>query len=428
MLLPAVLLFAFFLLLGAFFSAAETAFVAVNPLSLEALEKRGSKRAASIKRLLSRMEHLLTGILIGNTLVNISAASLSTFVFVILIPNERTAVLLSMVCTTVLVLFISEINPKVYAASHPLRLAYWFVYPIRFFIALFFPFIHAFNFISRLLFPSSRTQTFEVNRLLNEEETRILLASRVKGLSTLRKKMITEILDIGLRPIKQIMIPRPLIKAVDIDASLTQILEFIRTEGISRFPVYRGRLDNLEGLVHAKDIIPYILDNKEFNLRLVIRKPLFVPESASLEKVLLQMQENAVHLAFIVDEFGNMEGIVTLEDILEEIVGDIRDEHDKEIEAWQTKVADNTFLLKGQASIKDINDRLDLGLPEKKDYATLAGFLLSRLERIPHEKDVLSFGGHSFTIEKMNKRHISLVRIQRGSPTGQPPHENRRHQ
>ncbi|MCJ7613052.1 MAG: hemolysin family protein, partial [Candidatus Aminicenantes bacterium] len=220
----------------------------------------------------------------------------------------------------------------------------------------------------------------------------------------------------------------PLIKAVDIDASLTQILEFIRTEGISRFPVYRGRLDNLEGLVHAKDIIPYILDNKEFNLCLVIRKPLFVPESASLEKVLLQMQENAVHLAFIVDEFGNMEGIVTLEDILEEIVGDIRDEHDKEIEAWQTKVADNTFLLKGQASIKDINDRLDLGLPEKKDYATLAGFLLSRLERIPHEKDVLSFGGHSFTIEKMNKRHISLVRIQRGSPTGQPPHENRRHQ
>jgi putative hemolysin len=428
MLLPAVLLFAFFLLLGAFFSAAETAFVAVNPLSLEALEKRGSKRAASIKRLLGRMEHLLTGILIGNTLVNISAASLSTFVFVILIPNERTAVLLSMVCTTVLVLFISEINPKVYAASHPLRLAYWFVYPIRFFIALFFPFIHAFNFISRLLFPSSRTQTFEVNRLLNEEETRILLASRVKGLSTLRKKMITEILDIGLRPIKQIMIPRPLIKAVDIDASLTQILEFIRTEGISRFPVYRGRLDNLEGLVHAKDIIPYILDNKEFNLRLVVRKPLFVPESASLEKVLLQMQENAVHLAFIVDEFGNMEGIVTLEDILEEIVGDIRDEHDKEIEAWQTKVADNTFLLKGQASIKDINDRLDLGLPEKKDYATLAGFLLSRLERIPHEKDVLSFGGHSFTIEKMNKRHISLVRIQRGSPTGQPPHENRRHQ
>jgi len=428
MLLPAVLLFAFFLLLAAFFSAAETAFVAVNPLSLDALEKRGSKRAILIKRLLGRMEHILTSILIGVTLVEISAASVSTFIFVTLIPNQKTAVLVSTICTTVLILFVAEINPKIYAASHPLRMTYLAVYPIRFFMALFYPFVRAFNFFSRLLFPSSQSKSFEINRVLSEEETRILLESRVKGLSTLRKKMITEILDIGLRPIKQIMIPRPLIKAVDIDASLTQVLEFIRAEGISRFPVYRGRLDNIEGLVHAKDIIPYVLDNKEFNLRLIIRKPLFCPEAASLEKVLLQMQESAVHLAFVVDEFGNIEGIVTLEDILEEIVGDIRDEHDKEIEAWQTKVADNTFLLKGQASIKDINDRLNLGLPEKGDYTTLAGFLLSRLERIPHEKDVLSFGGHSFTVEKMNKRHISLVRIQRGPKAEQSSHENRRHQ
>jgi len=428
MLLADMFLFVLFLILSAFFSSSETAFVAVNPLSLEALERRGSKRASLIKRLQARMEHLLTGILIGNTLVNASAASLSTFIFVTLIPNKETAIILSTVCTTILLLFISEINPKVYAAAHPLRLTYLFVYPLRFFLVLFFPFIQTFHFISRLLFPSTRNRTFEVDRVLNEEETRILLQSRVQGLSTLRKKMITEILDIGLRPIKQIMIPRPMIKAMNIDSSLPQILEFIRTEGISRFPVYRGRLDNIEGLVHAKDIIPYVLDNKEFKLSLVLRKPLFVPESASLEKVLLQMQENAVHLAFIVDEFGNVEGIVTLEDILEEIVGDIRDEHDKDIEAWQTKVADNTFILKGQASIKDINDRLNLGLPEKKDYTTLAGFILSRLGRIPQEKDVLSFGGHSFTIEKMNKRHISLVRIQRGPGRESSADEDGRHQ
>lgn len=428
MLLPAVLLFALFLLLSAFFSSAETAFVATNPLSLETLEKQGSRRASIIKRLQARMERLLAAILIGNTLVNAFAASVSTFVFVTLIPNEKTAVLISTVFTTLMLLFFSEINPKVYAASHPLSLALLFAYPVRFLLTILYPFILVFNFISRLLFRSRQDKNFEVNRVLSEEETRVLFESRVKGLSTLRKKMISEILDIGLRPIKQIMVPRPLVKAVEIDASLNQVLEFVRSEGYSRFPVYRGRLDNIEGLVHTKDILPYILDNKSFKIQAVLRKPLFVPESASLEKVLLQMQENAVHMAFVVDEFGNMEGIVTLEDILEEIVGDIRDEHDQEIETWQTKVGDNAFLLKGQAPIKEINERLGLELPEKSEYATLAGFLLSRLGRIPKEKDVLSYGGHVFTIEKMNKRHISLVRLQRGPKTEKRSHENRRHE
>ncbi len=417
MLLPAVLLFAFFLLLSAFFSSAETAFVAVNPLSLETLEKRGSRRASIIKRLQTRMERLLAAILIGNTLVNVFAASVSTFVFVTLVPNERTAVLVSTIFTTLMLLFISEINPKVYAASHPLSLALLFAYPIRLIVTILYPFIQVFNFVSRLVFRSGRGRGIEVNRVLTEEETRVLFESGVKGLSKLRKKMISEILDIGLRPIKQIMVPRPLVKAVDIDASLTQVLEFVRSEGYSRFPVFRGRLDNIEGLVHSKDIIPYVLDNKAFKVQSVLRKPLFVPESASLEKVLLQMQENAVHMAFVVDEFGNMEGIVTLEDILEEIVGDIRDEHDQEIETWQTTLGENTFLLKGQAPIKDINERLGLDLPEKSEYATLAGFILSRLGRIPKEKDVLTYGGHAFTIEKMNKRHISLVRVQRGPKT-----------
>ncbi len=420
MLLPAILLLVLFLLLSAFFSSAETAFVAVSPLSLEARQKAGSKRAGIVKRLRARLEHLLTAILIGNTLVNAFIASVATFIFSSFIPNERTAVLVSTASTTLLLLFFSEINPKIYAASHPVSLALLFAYPARLTVGLFYPFVRAFNVLSHLIFRSSRLKGSEIGRALTEQETRILLESGVQGLSTLRRKMISEILDIGLRPIKQIMIPRPLVKAIDIDASLTRILETIRDEGYSRFPVYRGRLDNIEGLVHSKDILPYILDNKAFSIPSVLRKPLFVPESASLEKVLLQMQENAVHMAFVVDEFGNMEGIVTLEDILEEIVGDIRDEHDQEIESWQTKLADNTFLLKGQAPLKDVNDRLGLDLPERSDYTTLAGFILARLGRIPKEKDVLSFGGHTFTVEKMNKRHISLVRVQRGPKAVQP--------
>ena len=429
MLLPAVLLFAFFLLLSAFFSSAETAFVAVNPLSVHALEKKGTKRARLIKRLRGRMEQLLTSLLIGSTLVNVSLASLSTYIFVTLVPDKHTAVFLSTICTTLLLLFFSEVNPKVYAAAHPLSVSLLFAYPVRFFIILFYPLIWVFDLFSRLILPSARRQKYEVNRALSEEETRVLFASGVKGLSTLRKKMITEVLDIGLRPVKEIMTPRQLVKAIDIESSPREILETIRNERLSRFPVYRGRMDNIEGLLHAKDVIPYLLDNKEFIIKDVLRKPLFVPESASLEKVLTQMQDGAVHLAFVVDEFGNMEGIVALEDIIEEIVGDILDEHDVAAEAWQTKVGDNTFLLKGRASVKDVNARLGLGLVESSDYTTLAGFLLSLLGRIPNEKDVVTYRGHTLTIEKMNKRHISLVRVHVGpQPEGTPSDENSRHQ
>jgi putative hemolysin len=428
MLLPAVLLFALFLLISAFFSSAEIAFVASNPLTIDTLEKKGTRRAGVIKRLQARMEVLLTSILIGNTLVNAFMASISTYIFVTLIPNTRTAVLVSTVCTTVLILFFSEINPKVYAASHPIAVAMLFAYPIRLCIVLFYPVIKAFNFVSRMIFPSTRRQKFDINRVLSEEETRVLFASDVQGLSKLRKKMIAEILDIGSRPIKEIMTPRPLVKAIDIESPRAHILEVIRTERFSRFPVYRTRLDNIEGLLHAKDIIPYLLDNKDFSLSSLLRRPLFVPESASLEKVLTQMQDGAVHLAFVVDEFGNMEGIVTLEDILEEIVGDIQDEHDEAVEAWQTKVGDNAYLLKGRASVKDINDRLGLGLPESTNYTTLAGFILSVLERIPSEKDVLTYRGHTFTVERMNKRHISLVRLQVGPQEGTGFDEDRRHE
>ena len=155
-------------------------------------------------------------------------------------------------------------------------------------------------------------------------------------------------------------------------------------------------MDNIEGLLHAKDIISLLLEGKEFDLRSVLRKPFFVPESAPMEKVLLQMQESAVHMAFVVDEFGSVEGIVTLEDIIEEIVGDIRDEQDETSEAWFQASADGDYLIKGSASVNEINRVLPLKIPEKQDYTTLAGFFLYEFGRIPKEKDSLEHEGRTF--------------------------------
>jgi putative hemolysin len=420
MLLPAVFLFLFCLLASAFFAAAETAFIASSPYSLEYHAKKGSKRAGAVRKILSRINDFLVTILIGNTLASVTAAAIATSVFVTLIPERNRAVLYATITTTLCILVIGEINPKTFAAHNPLRIALLFSYPIQGLMVLFFPFIKFFSFLSGLLMPSSRTKTGGRPSLLNEEEIRVALLAGARGLSDLRRKMISGALDIGARPVKEIMIPRPQVRAINAEASLETIVETIQSAGYSRYPVFRGRLDNIEGVIRAKDIVIYIIDNKSFTMTSVLRKPFFVPELASLENVLVQMQENAVHMAFVVDEFGNMEGLVTLEDIIEEIIGDIRDEQDGELEECITRLDGGALLIKGSTPIKAANEELGLGIPEKSDYTTLAGFFLYEFGRIPVESDALDFGRFRLTVEKMNKRHIGLLRLDVEAEKGPP--------
>ena len=352
-------------------------------------------------------------ILIGNTLVNTAAASVATFVFVSFIPDKRQAVVLATVVTTVLILLISEISPKTYAAYNPIKLSLLFVQPIRIFVHLFYPLVKAFTLLNRLIFPSSRKKMLGLSMTFNEEEVRVLFAMGIKGMSSLRRKMLFGVLDIGSRPVREIMIPRPQVKAIEIGASLDQILQLVRSAGFSRFPVYKGRLDNIEGVIHAKDVILYLVEKKIFRLNTVLRKPFFIPEFASIEKVLIQMQKTANHLMFVVDEFGDMEGIVTLEDIIEEIIGEIQDEYDPKAEESIVRVDKNLFIIKGNASIKDIIQEISLPIPLKAEYMTLAGFFLNEFGRIPQEGDVLEFDGYEFAVEKMNMRHISLIRVKK---------------
>jgi putative hemolysin len=412
MLLPAVLLFLLFLALCAFFSSAETAFIASSPYTIEYLENKGSKRARLIRRVMARIDSLLSTILIGNTLVNAAAASMATSIFVSLIPNRNQAILVATLTTSALLLFFGEINPKVFAAHNPIRTAFLFIHPIRFLMVVLSPVVSIFSFLSRLMFPARRAGAEKPSRTLGEEEVRILLGSGICGLSALRRRMISGVLDIGSRPIKEVMVPRPQVKAIDIDSSLEDVARTVREAAFSRYPVYRGRMDNIEGLVHTKDIISYVFDKTNFNLKTMLRKPFFIPEFASMEKALLQMQERAVHMAFVVDEFGSVEGIVTLEDIIEEIVGDIQDEHDGLSEEWYTRPEEHVLLAKGSASIKEINRILPSKLPERGDYTTLAGFFLYEFGRIPQEKDSLDHDGLRFVVEKMVKRHIGLIRIE----------------
>jgi len=407
-----LLIFGLFLAASAFFSSSETAFIAVSPYTLESLARKGSKRARLILRVLSRINDFLATILIGNTLVNVAAASLATSVAARLLRDPEQAVLLATVSTTILILIFGEINPKTFAAHNPLKTSLVYIYPVRVLLILFYPLVKAFTFLTRVIMPSTKAGGGGLARHLSEEEIRILLSSGPRSLSSLRTKMIAGVLDIGARPVKEVMVPRPQVRAIEAGATLAEVVAIIEAAGYSRYPVFRGRMDNVEGLLHAKDIIPYITDNKSFNISSLLRRPFFVPELASLETTLVQMQETAVHLAVVVDEFGSMEGIVTLEDIIEEIVGEIRDEHDDQLEeAWYSRLEEGVYLIKGSTPVKEANQALGLLVPEMSGYTTLAGFFLSEFGRIPQEKDALVVRGVSYSVERMNKRHISLLRV-----------------
>lgn len=419
MILTSIILFVVFLLASAIFSSSETALLSCNPYSLDVLEQKGSRRARLIKRLLARLDQILATILIGNTLANIAAASVATLFFLSIMPDDRNrAALLATLTTTLIILVLAEITPKTFAAYFPLKTSKFLAHPLRLFVILFYPLAKVLTFIPRLLFGARAEREGGKSSVLSEEEVKLVLTKGVKGMSSLRRRMIGGVLDIGALPVKEIVVPRQELRAIEIETPFSQLLKTILTSEYSRLPVYRGRLDNIEGLIHAKDVIPYLVDKKEFKIRDVLRAPLFVPESASIENVLIQMQEKTVHLAFVVDEFGSLEGIVTLEDIIEEIVGEIQDEYDDKVEAWFQAVDKNTFLVKGNAAIKELCQRLPLCLPQTGGFTTLAGFLLYQFGRIPREKDSLEHEGTRFIVERMNKRHISLVRIIRGQAAG----------
>lgn len=413
MALTYVALFFLCLLLSALFAASETAFIAASPFKLRSLEEHGSQKARLIQKMKSRVDRLLTTILIGNTLVNIAAASVATYLAVSLLPEKKNqAVLLATVITSLVILLFGEIGPKTLAAYHPVKLSLSLVHPVRFFLALFYPLSRVFSGIINLVVFSRKSAVTRPD-LLNEEEMRLMLMSGAADMPVERKQMLSGVLAISTKTLKEIMVPRPQVKALEISWPAEKILETILASEFSRYPVFRERMENIEGILHMKDILPYLVEGKSFHLPSLLHPPLFLPESASLETALREMRNRSVHMAVVVDEFGSVEGIVTLEDILEEIVGEIRDESDDLAEeGWLEKKEGEVYYLRGRAPVKEIRASLGIDLPASREYTTLAGFLLFHFGRLPQEKSTLEYGPYRFTVEKITRRHLSLVKIE----------------
>jgi CBS domain containing-hemolysin-like protein len=235
------------------------------------------------------------------------------------------------------------------------------------------------------------------------------------GLTPEQESLIRNVLAFRGTAARSVMVPRPDVVAVDAASSLDEIVRHFERSNYSRLPVFRGTLDDVAGVLHSKDLLPVLLRPESFRLERLVHDPLFVPGSAPLDEVLRLMQARSSHFAVVVDEHGTVEGILTLEDLLEEIVGEINDEHDEEGEGEIRVEVDGTCLLPGALPVRDCNRRLGLALPESDDYTSLAGMLLARAGRLLAAGDAVEIEGHTFTVETVEGRRVSVVRMEKSS-------------
>ncbi len=389
--------------------------MAVSRLRLKYLAEAGDRRAQFIKRTIANPDRLLGVILLGNTLANISAASLVTYLVATYSPADMvgTMGLMASAALTIVILIFCELTPKIIAATHaeqasrklilPIRVSMWLLSPLAALAA----FIA--NRIVRIIGLATNASPFA--HALSEEEIRSIIAgSPDLVMAEARKEMLHNVFEIGDTHVREIMIPRTDVTALEISAPIPEILELFGKTHYSRIPVYRRNFDNVIGILYGKDLLPHMRNPGDINLQVLLRPVHFVPDSARLEPVLRQMQSMHLHMGIVVDEFGGVEGILTLEDLLEEIVGEIRDEHDTETEPVR-ELGPGVFSVTGNLPVRDFNRSFEIKIPESREYATIAGFLQTRTGRLLQAGESVRYQGLNFVIDKTDGLKIVQVRV-----------------
>lgn len=395
------------LLLSAFFSGSETALLSLDRLRVKYLVQKKRRGAELLESVLNQPDRLLGAILVGNNLVNIAASVFATTLLVQLY-GER-GELLTILILTPLVLIFSEISPKSYAAQYPEKVSFLVLRPILLVMWLFSPVVWLVTGVSRLL---TRLFRGEVERpIISEDEIRSIISVGEEAgvVAKEKRRMLHGVFELAQIQVRDVMIPRTEVVGLEVSSSYEQVLRLAQEAHHSRFPVYEGSLDNVVGIIHSKDILNFVDQPEGFSLRLLARPPYFVPESKRIETLLQSFRKKKVHLAVVVDEYGGVEGIVTLEDIFEEIVGEIQDEYDVEEELIR-ELSPGRLLIDGSVSLRVLNRRFRLTLAEEHSN-TLAGFLLRVLGQIPREGDECESEGVQFIVRKVVNHRIEEIEM-----------------
>lgn len=397
--------------LSAFFSGSETAFLSFSKVRLRHMARQGDKRAKMLHSLLKRPERVLGTILVGNNFVNIAAAAIATYLASYWLGSIKQGVILVTVGLTLVILVFGEISPKTFSATHPEKVSFFVLPVINGLMVILAPVVKVVVFASNLLLRLFRARQSEFFPSLSEEEIHSVIHMGYEEgvVAKDKRRMLSNILKMSKTRVRQVMVPRTMVTVVDINAHLSEVMEVIKKSGYSRFPVYQGTPEEIIGLVHAKDVLKSWGDRVTTGLKEIVRKPYFVPESAKIEGILLDLQKEKVHLAMVVDEYGGFEGIITLEDILEEIVGEIRDEYDREAEQMHF-LPDGSVLVEGRINIQELNERLHLELFSSSE-STLAGLIMANLGRIPERGEVVVLDHLKMKVEDISRHTIKKIRI-----------------
>ncbi len=410
--LIAAVLAAFLLLLSGFASASEIAFFSLSPNDVEELEPDHSQVDQQIEMLRDDSERTLATILITNNLVNVTIIMLSNYVLRNILVFK--AVWLEFLCITVLLTFIlllfGEIMPKVYSRQNPLkfcRLGARYIVVLR----------RLFWYLENILLMSG---TF-AEKLVQKENRQLSVDDLEQALELTNKndikdeqKMLQGIIRFGDETSKEVMTPRQDIVDLDIRSTYADVLNCIVENNYSRIPIYQDNDDNIRGVLYIKDLLPYLSKPSNFRWQSLIRPPYFVPETKKIDDLLREFQSNKVHIAIVVDEFGGTSGIVTLEDILEEIVGEINDEYDEE-EKFYSKLSSNVYLFEGKTLLSDFTKILNIDDDEfsevEGDADSLAGLILEIKGDFPSVHERISYRNYTFEIMEVEERRISKIKV-----------------
>lgn len=395
--------------LSAFFSSAETSLTTANKIRIRSLAEEGNKRAKTLLNITDHSGKMLSAILIGNNIVNLSAASLTTS---LAYSFGGSMVAIASGILTVLILLFGEITPKTMATIHSEKMALIYAPVISFFMKIMTPFIFLINGLSMGVLLLLRVDPNARNDTMTETELRTIVdVSHEDGvIESDEREMIYNVFDLGDAKAKDVMVPRVHVTFADVESSYEELIEIFREDKFTRLPVFAETTDNVIGTINMKDLLLY--DNtKEFHIQDILREAYFTYEYKNISELLVEMRQASFNIAIVLDEYGETAGLITLEDILEEIVGEIHDEYDENEEDYIKEISEREYIIEGSTNLDDLNDRLNLEL-ESEDYDSLGGFIIERLDRLPEEGDTVTTEDDiRMVVETLDKNRIETVHV-----------------
>ena len=395
------------IIMSAYFSATETAFSSLNRVRMKSLAEKGNKRAALVLRLSENYDSLLSTILIGNNIVNITSTSVATVLFVRLLGEERGSSLSTLVMTIVVLIF-GEVSPKSLAKEVPENFALFSAPILRVLVVILSPANFLFGQWKKLL---SLIFKFSRENGITEEELLIMVeeAKQDGGIDEQEGTLIRSAIEFSDLTAEDVLTPRIDVAAVPADATQEEVADIFTETGFSRLPVYRENVDNIVGIIYQKDFYNQIY-HTERKLEEIIRPALFIAMGKKVGQLLKELQQKKMHIAVVLDEFGGTAGIVTLEDILEELVGEIWDEHDKVVQEVE-QISDREYLVMGSANVEKLFERL--GKEREFDVLTVSGWVMEVAEKIPAAGEQFRFEDLEITVLEMDDKRVEKVRIVR---------------